>query len=82
MWTPPPAASHIALEELRKSRIKRQDSIHIVMIPKFMTPLWLKQFYKAMDLVFPIVPTHTFWSKNQFECLFVGICFPYSRFRP
>lgn len=82
VWTPPPAASHIALEELRKSRIKRQDSIHIVMIPKLMTPLWLKQFYKAIDLVFPIVPTHTFWSKNQFECLFVGICFRYSRFRP
>lgn len=37
IWTPPPAAAHVALEELRKSRIKRQDSIHVVLIPKLMT---------------------------------------------
>ena len=35
-----------------------------------------------MDLVFPIAPTHKFWSSNQFESLFVGICFPYARYRP
>ena len=82
IWTPPPAADHINLEELRKARIKRQDSSHVFLIPKLMTQLWLKQFYKAMDIVFFVSPVHTFWGPNNFESLAIGICFPYARYEP
>ena len=82
IWTSRPAAAHISLEELRNARIKRHNSSHIFLIPKLMTQLWLKQFYKAMDIVFFISPVHTFWGPDNFESLVVGICFPYVRHEP
>lgn len=77
VWSPPPAAGFAALEELRKARIKRQASIHIIVIPKLMTTLWLKQFRKTVDFLFVVKPDTPIWSKSQFEPLFIGICFPY-----
>lgn len=60
IWSPPPAAAATCVEELRKARIKRQESTHIVLIPRLMTPLWLKQLYKTTDLIFQIKPQHSF----------------------
>ena len=77
VWVPPPAAADVCLEELRKARIKRQISTHVVVIPRLMTPVWLKQLYKTADLVFSVKPMHSFWSKNEFEPLTIAICFPY-----
>jgi hypothetical protein len=33
LWHPPPAAARFALEELRRSRLKRQDSTHVFVCP-------------------------------------------------
>ena len=33
VWTPPPAAAAVAIEELRKARIKRQQLLNVVVIP-------------------------------------------------
>ena len=82
VWSPPPAAAHFCLEELRKARIKRQVSTHILLIPKLLTPLWRKQFHKSVDFYFEIKPHHPFWSALQFEPLWVGICFPYAKCAP
>jgi hypothetical protein len=41
VWAPPPAAAAVALEELRKARIKRQDSMHILVVPRLLMPEWL-----------------------------------------
>ena len=46
IWSPPPAAARFAIEELRQARYKRQDSLHIVLIPKLMTPEWMNQLYR------------------------------------
>jgi hypothetical protein len=54
IWAPPPAAAAVALEELRKARIKRQDSMHIFVVPRLLTPEWLKQTFKASDVVFQV----------------------------
>lgn len=52
IWTPPPFAAEVALAELRKARIKRQTSAHIVIVPRLCTTLWQQQLYKACNLVF------------------------------
>ena len=82
LWNPPPAAADAAIEELRKARLKRQKSHHIVSIPKLFTHFWLKQLNKACDVVFEITPTFNFWNKNMFEPLVIGICFPFIPHRP
>ena len=82
LWDLPPSAADAALEELRKARIKRQKSTHIVLIPRLFTPLWLKLLLKSCDLVVYILPQYSFWGSDQFEPLCIGICFPYLMHRP
>jgi hypothetical protein len=46
IWQPPPPAALFIITELRKARIKRQDSIHVFVCPPLMTPEWLRPLYK------------------------------------
>ena len=82
IWAPPPAAAIVALEELRKARIKRQNSTHIFIVPKLLTPLWRKQLYKAADMMMEITPTCPFWPAAMHEPVFIAVLFPFCRFEP
>jgi hypothetical protein len=82
LWVPPPAAADVAIEELRKARIKRQESAHIMVIPRLLSPEWLKQLWKASDVVFEVPAGSTFWGKSCFEPLIVGLTFPFLRCSP
>jgi len=79
IWSPPPWAAVACLEELRKARIKRQESLHIIVIPKLATPLWQKMLFKLSDLVLDLLP---FWSNSMHEHLLIGLVFPYVRCDP
>ena len=82
LWHPPPAAADAAIEELRKARLKRRKSTHIVVIPRLVTTLWLKQLYKSADFLINITNTHPFWPEPMLEPLVLAISFPYSRHNP
>ncbi len=82
LWTPPPAAADVALEELRQARHKRQDSFHIFVCPRLLIPRWQKQLYKAADIVFALPIGASCWPSNRFEPCLVGLCFPFLRCRP
>lgn len=82
LWQPPPAAADAALEEIRKARLKRRSSTHVIIIPRLCTTLWLKQLYKAADIVLYLPCSYSHWSSLMFEPLVIGILFPYSRFYP
>ena len=45
LWAPAPALAELACEELRKSRNKRQDSSHIFVCPRLMTPAWRRHLH-------------------------------------
>jgi hypothetical protein len=77
VWCPPPGAAEVAMEELRRSLIKRQDSTHLFICPKLLGTEWRKQLFKAADLVFSIPPNFSFWPTEMFEPLTIGICFPF-----
>jgi hypothetical protein len=82
VWMPPPAAADVALEELRKARLKRQDSTHYFFTARLLTPEWQKQLWKTADLIFMIPPGSPGWPVEMFEPLTVGIVFPFLRHRP
>ena len=82
VWTPPPAAAAAALEELRKARIKRQNSSHIFVCPRLMTPEWMKQLYKASDIVFVVPVGSPQWPTEMYEPLTIGLCLPFLRSAP
>jgi len=82
VWTPPPAASDAAVEELRKARLKRRDSTHLFFVPRLATTLWLKQLNKACDIVIYLPNHFAFWSSSMHEPLVIGICYPFLPHRP
>ena len=82
LWAPQPAVADAALEELLKSRHKRTDTFHVVMIPRLMTPRWRRLFNKACDFSFAVPPGTSFWPSNMHEPLWVGIVLPFIRHRP
>lgn len=82
VWNPPPAAAAVALEELRKARIKRQDSLHVFVCPRLMKPEWFRLLYKASDIVFDVPVGSPCWPAEMLEPLIIGIAFPYIRHPP
>jgi hypothetical protein len=82
VWVPPPAAAAVAIEELRKARIKWQGSLHVVIIPHLLTPEWLRQLYKVSDLVFAVPPSPSFWPEAMLEPLVIELIFPFARSAP
>jgi hypothetical protein len=64
---PPQTAADAALEELRVSGVTRQTSTpHVRLVPRLMTPDWLKQqLYKASDIVFSVPVGKSFWQKDM-----------------
>ena len=81
-WFPPPAAANAALEQLRIMQIKRQDSTHIFACPRLMTPMWLRQLYKASDIMFTVPLGAPGWPNEMLEPLIIGISFPFIRYKP
>lgn len=77
VWTPPPAAAKVALEELRKSVLKRPNSTHAVVVPRLLTPEWRKLLHKAADLVFFLPPGSGCWPADMYEPLTIGLIFPH-----
>jgi hypothetical protein len=77
VWAPPPAAALVAIEELRKARIKRQESLHVFVCPRLMKPEWFRQLYKASDIVFDVPVGCSCWPASMFEPLIIGVVFPF-----
>lgn len=82
LWAPQPAVADAALEELLKSRHKRKDLFHVVLLPRLMTPRWRRLFNKACDFTFVVPADCSFWPSNMFEPLWVGIILPFTHHRP
>ena len=82
IWTPPPAAAHQALEELRQDMHKRQASTHVFIVPHLMTPEWRTQLYKTADLIFALPFGDEHWPASNHESLTIAACFPYIHREP
>ena len=82
VWTPPPAIADVALEQLRHSRLKRQKSLHVVVIPRLFVYLWRKQLHKAADLVVTPPLGLSFWPNDMHGPLLIAFCFLFCRFNP
>jgi hypothetical protein len=82
VWTPPPYVADVAVAELRKSRLKRMQHLHVFVCPRLCSPMWRRHFFKAADLVIEIPPGFAFWPAEMHEPLIIGILFPFIRSAP
>ena len=60
IWTPPPVVASFAVDQLRKARHKRTDSIHIFLCPELYHTQWKKSLRKVADVLIDIPPRLTF----------------------
>ncbi len=82
IWTPPPAAGQIAIEQLRRARVKRELSTHVFVIPRLMAPEWQRQLFRVADLYIEL-PFFDLWSKNtHHEPLVIAFIFPFLSYSP
>jgi hypothetical protein len=82
LWVPQPATADVALEEIRVARLKRQDSLHIIVVPRMMTPQWLRQLYKVLDIMFKLPLGSLSWPHAMYEPCMVGPTFPFLSVSP
>ena len=82
VWSPPPAAAAIALEELRRARHKRQESTHLFVCPRLMYPYWQRHLFRAADLIIEIPAGNSGWAKDMHEPLILALFFPFVRSKP
>lgn len=82
VWAPPPSLALPCLEELRRARHKRQESTHLFVCPRLMTPLWRRHLHKAADIILEIPAGHHAWNEKMYEPLLIAIFFPFLNSRP
>ena len=65
-------------------RIKRQTSSHVFICPRLCVPLWwIKQLYKAADIVFEISPGKPGWPTSMHQpLLLIRLLIPFLREKP
>jgi hypothetical protein len=82
VWSPPPAAAEVVVEQLGFARLKRPQSMHIIVVPRLMTGRWRRHMSRGTDFYFK-VDWDDIWSlKDQFEPVLIFVCLPYLSHRP
>ena len=46
LWMPPPGSAPVAVKIFAEAKFKRPDSVHVLVIPRFITHLWRKALWK------------------------------------
>lgn len=82
VWSPAPCAGEAAIEELRRSWHKRQQSHHLFTIPRLMQPLWCKHLHKTADLILSLKPGHEALPIHMHEPLTIAFIFLFIRQKP
>ena len=83
LWVPPPAGGLAAIEQLRRARLKRQQSTHIFLIPRLFTSIWRKQLRRVADLTLELPFMPGIWEQSsQHEPLTIAFIFPYINRKP
>lgn len=80
LFSPPPAAADVAIEELIYSQHKCTFINHIFLVPRLATHLWRKKLYKASNIVIelPLPGARPFWLQDEHEPLLIGLTLHFS----
>ena len=65
----------VAFEELRKVSLKRQLSLHVIVVPKLITLEWLKHLYRLSDIIMAVPARLDCLGSGNFEPLMIAIVF-------
>ena len=82
IWSPPPAAADVALEQMCVSKHKRPENFHMVVVPRLMTGRWRKHLTRATDFYFKLDAAPLWCIKERFEPVLIFISLPIVTHRP
>jgi hypothetical protein len=82
IWTPAPAAAEVVVEQLGRARLKRPESMHIVVVPRIMTGRWRRHLTRGTDLYFKLDWEGVWPLSEQYEPLLIFVCLPYESHSP
>jgi hypothetical protein len=83
IWTPPPAAGRMALEQLRRSRHSHTNVPHVIVMPRLMSYEWMRPLLRESDLLFVVKAGElSCWPSEMHEPLVVSLCLPFTRHSP
>jgi hypothetical protein len=77
IWTPAPAAAEVVVEQLGRARLKRPESMHVIVVPRVMTGRWRRLLSRGSECWIKI-DWDGIWSlTDHFEPLLLFLCLPY-----
>ena len=76
VWIPVPMAAEVAMAELRKVWMKRQQLCHVFVCPWLCTSQWVK-LHCVADIVFEVPIGFSCWPLAKYEPLLIGVLFPF-----
>jgi hypothetical protein len=82
VWTPPPAAADVVVEQLGRARHKRPESMHLVVVPRVMTGYWRRHLTRGSDFYFVVDWPEVWPLKEHFEPLLIFVCLPFCSSSP
>jgi hypothetical protein len=77
VWSAPPVAAGVVVEQLGRDRLKRPESMHIVLVPRIMTGRWRKHLTRGIDFYCGMDSNKVWPLKEHFEPLLIFVCLPY-----
>ena len=76
IWTPPPAAVEVVVDQLGKWRLKRPECVHLVVVPRLMTGRWRRALKRGTDFYFKIDWDDVWPLKKFYEPLLIFVVLP------
>ena len=76
VWTPPPAATDVVVDQLGKTKLREPGSLHLVVVPRLMTGRWRRLLTRGTDC-YGIIKWEDVWDlKTHFEPLILFVSLP------
>jgi hypothetical protein len=82
IWTVPPAAAEVVVEQLGFIRLKRPNSMHIIVIPRLMTGRWRRHLNRGTDGYSKLDDEEVWNLSAHYEPLLIYVCFPFCSSNP
>jgi hypothetical protein len=82
IWSVPPAAAEVVVEQLGFARLKRPEAFHIILVPRLMTGRWRRHLTRATDGYIKIDDPAVWNLDSQFEPLLAFFCLPFNSCNP
>lgn len=82
VWTCAPAAAEVVVEQLGRARLKRPESMHLVVVPRIMTGRWRRHLSRGSEFYLKLDWPEVWDLSKHFEPVLIFLCLPYRACAP